>query len=106
MRNASKSAQRENSLGAALEALRSVNREQTSLYADIGRMIVERQQGETWGKSIVGNLANDLRREVSGRPMKAQAFSVRPASGTVKVRGCLVTISVIIGVGCLGEAQL
>jgi hypothetical protein len=36
---------------AQLEALRSVNREQITLYADIGRMIVERQQGETWGKS-------------------------------------------------------
>jgi predicted nuclease of restriction endonuclease-like (RecB) superfamily len=51
---------------AQLEALRSVNREQISLYADIGQMIVERQQGETWGKSIVGNLADDLRKEFPG----------------------------------------
>jgi hypothetical protein len=33
---------------AQLEALRSVNREQISLYTDIGRMIVERQQRNTW----------------------------------------------------------
>jgi predicted nuclease of restriction endonuclease-like (RecB) superfamily len=46
--------------------LRSVNREQISLYADIGRMIVEKQQGETWGKSIVGNLADDHRQEFPG----------------------------------------
>jgi predicted nuclease of restriction endonuclease-like (RecB) superfamily len=51
---------------AQLEALRSVNREQISLYSDIGRMIVERQQGETWGKSIVGTLAADLRKEFPG----------------------------------------
>jgi predicted nuclease of restriction endonuclease-like (RecB) superfamily len=51
---------------AQLEALRSVNREQISLYADIGQMIVEKQQGETWGKSIVGNLADDLRKEFPG----------------------------------------
>ena len=51
---------------AQLVALRSVNREHIALYADIGRMIVERQQGETWGKSIVGNLADDLRDEFPG----------------------------------------
>ncbi len=26
-------------------------------------MIVEKQQGDTWGKSVVGNLADDLRKE-------------------------------------------
>jgi predicted nuclease of restriction endonuclease-like (RecB) superfamily len=51
---------------AQLDALRSVNREQISLYADIGRMIVERQQGDTWGKGIVDNLADDLRKEFPG----------------------------------------
>lgn len=48
---------------AQLQALRSVNSELISLYADIGRMIVEKQQGDTWGKSVVGNLAEDLRKE-------------------------------------------
>ena len=51
---------------AQLEALCSVNREHISLYADIGRMIVERQQGDTWGKGIVDNLADDLRKEFPG----------------------------------------
>lgn len=51
---------------AQLDALRLVNREQISLYLDIGRMIVERQQGDTWGKAIVGNLARDLREEFPG----------------------------------------
>jgi len=51
---------------AQLQALRAVNYEQIALYTDIGRMIVERQQGETWGKSIVGNLAKDLRPEFPG----------------------------------------
>jgi predicted nuclease of restriction endonuclease-like (RecB) superfamily len=51
---------------AQLQALRYVNREQIDLYNDIGRMIVEKQQGETWGKSIVGSLAEDLGREFPG----------------------------------------
>jgi len=51
---------------AQFQALRSVTREQISLYADIGRMIVEKQEGKTWGKSIVGNLADDLRKEFPG----------------------------------------
>jgi predicted nuclease of restriction endonuclease-like (RecB) superfamily len=51
---------------AQLQALRYVNREQIDLYSDIGRMIVEKQQGETWGNSIVGNLAEDLSREFPG----------------------------------------
>ena len=29
-------------------------------------MIVEKQQGDTWGKSVVGNLADDLRKEFPG----------------------------------------
>ncbi len=51
---------------AQLQALRYVNREQIDLYSDIGRMIVEKQQGDTWGKNIVGNLAEDLGREFPG----------------------------------------
>jgi predicted nuclease of restriction endonuclease-like (RecB) superfamily len=44
-------------------ALRAVNRELVSLYRDIGRLIVERQKGETWGKSVVQKLSADLRKE-------------------------------------------
>lgn len=51
---------------AQLDALRVVNQGLISLYADIGRMIVEKQQGDTWGKSVVGNLARDLREEFPG----------------------------------------
>ena len=42
---------------AHLAALRQVNRELVGLYADVGRLIVSRQEGETWGKSVVANLA-------------------------------------------------
>src|SRR3989338_9335860 len=45
---------------AQYEALKAVNKELISLYWDIGRMIVERQKGETWGKSVVKLLARDL----------------------------------------------
>jgi predicted nuclease of restriction endonuclease-like (RecB) superfamily len=51
---------------AQLQALRAVNREQIVLYLDIGRMIVDRQRGDTWGKAVVDNLANDLREEFPG----------------------------------------
>lgn len=44
-------------------ALKAVNTELVGLYWDIGRMIVERQAGETWGKAIVQQLAGDLQRE-------------------------------------------
>src|SRR5947209_19701464 len=38
---------------AQLKAALSVNREMIRLYWDIGRLIVERQQREGWGKGIV-----------------------------------------------------
>jgi predicted nuclease of restriction endonuclease-like (RecB) superfamily len=55
------------------EALKAVNKELISLYWDIGRMIVERQKKEKWGKSVVERLANDLRTEFPG----IQGFSAR-----------------------------
>jgi predicted nuclease of restriction endonuclease-like (RecB) superfamily len=48
---------------AQLAALRSVNRELIELYWDIGRLILQRQQGETWGRAVVENLSRDLRAE-------------------------------------------
>lgn len=51
---------------AQYEALKAVNKELISLYWDIGRMIVERQKEETWGKSVVERLARDLQTEFPG----------------------------------------
>ncbi|MBD2054467.1 DUF1016 domain-containing protein [Oculatella sp. FACHB-28] len=51
---------------AQYAALKSVNKELIALYWDIGRLIVERQQGATWGKSIVEQLAKDLQTEFPG----------------------------------------
>lgn len=51
---------------AQYEALKSVNKELIVLYWDIGQMIVERQQGATWGKSVVSRLAEDLQMEFPG----------------------------------------
>jgi predicted nuclease of restriction endonuclease-like (RecB) superfamily len=51
---------------AQYEALRAVNKELIGLYWDIGRMIVERQKGDTWGKSVVEWLARDLHAESPG----------------------------------------
>ena len=51
---------------AQYEALKAVNKELIALYWDIGKMIVERQQGKSWGKSIVERLAADLQQEFLG----------------------------------------
>lgn len=58
---------------AQYEALKAVNKEMISLYWDIGQMIVERQKGKTWGKSVVEQLAKDLQIEFPG----IQGFSSR-----------------------------
>ena len=51
---------------ARYAALKSVNKELVGLYWDIGRMIVERQQIQGWGKSVVEQLAKDLQSEFPG----------------------------------------
>ena len=51
---------------AQYEALRAVNKELVALYWDIGRMIVERQQGRSWGTAVVRTLADDLQKEFPG----------------------------------------
>jgi len=58
---------------AQYEALKAVNKELISLYWDIGRMIIERQKGKSWGKSVVERLAKDLQAEFPG----ILGFSVR-----------------------------
>lgn len=45
------------------EALKAVNKALLTLYWDIGRLIMERQASTPWGKSIVEQLAKDLRSE-------------------------------------------
>lgn len=51
---------------AQYEALKAVNKQLVGLYWDIGRMIVERQDIEGWGKAVVEQLAADLRTEFPG----------------------------------------
>lgn len=51
---------------AQYAALKAVNTELVGLYWDIGRLIVERQDVEGWGKSVVEQLAVDLRTEFPG----------------------------------------
>jgi predicted nuclease of restriction endonuclease-like (RecB) superfamily len=51
---------------AQYAALRAVNKELIGLYWDIGRMIVGRQEGRSWGKAVVERLAADLRVEFPG----------------------------------------
>jgi len=48
---------------AQYEALRAVNKELIKLYCDIGKMIVEQQKGNTWGKAVVERLSKDLQVE-------------------------------------------
>jgi predicted nuclease of restriction endonuclease-like (RecB) superfamily len=51
---------------AQYEALKAVNREMINLYWAIGEMIVSRQHGDSWGKSVVEQLAKDLQTEFPG----------------------------------------
>ncbi len=51
---------------AQYEALKVVNKELIALYWDIGKLIITRQQGETWGKSVVEQLSKDLQKEFPG----------------------------------------
>src|SRR5438094_2414327 len=51
---------------AQLKAALSVNREMIRLYWDIGRLIVERQEREGWGKGIVDRLAKDIQKAFPG----------------------------------------
>lgn len=51
---------------AQYRAMQAVNHEQIALYWEIGRMIVERQQKYGWGKSIVENLAAELKQTFPG----------------------------------------
>lgn len=45
------------------EALKTVNKQLINLYTEIGKMIHEKQEKFGWGKSVVENLAKDLKLE-------------------------------------------
>jgi hypothetical protein len=47
-----------------LEAAHQLNREQMMLYYKIGEIIVEKQETEGWGKSIVEQLSKDLEKKL------------------------------------------
>jgi predicted nuclease of restriction endonuclease-like (RecB) superfamily len=69
---------------AQYQALKAVNRELISLYWDIGRIIVARQQNTGWGRSVVERLTSDLRLEFPG----ISGFS---ASNLWRMRGFYTT---------------
>jgi predicted nuclease of restriction endonuclease-like (RecB) superfamily len=46
-----------------LAAFRAVNKELIDMYWDLGKMIVERQEQNGWGKSVVELLSKDLRKQ-------------------------------------------
>lgn len=57
---------KERILSAQYEALKTVNKELITLYWDIGRMIVGKQEHASWGKSVVEQLAKDLQSDFPG----------------------------------------
>ena len=60
-------------LSSQYEALKAVNKELITLYWDIGKSIVEKQEAFGWGKSVVKNLSEELQKEFVGM----KGFSVR-----------------------------
>ena len=51
---------------AQASALKSVNKQLISLYWDLGKRIVEKQEKEKWGDSVIEKLALDLQRAFPG----------------------------------------
>lgn len=51
---------------AQYDALRVVNQQLIKLYWDMGQLIVEKQETEGWGKSVVDQLSQDLQAEFPG----------------------------------------
>jgi predicted nuclease of restriction endonuclease-like (RecB) superfamily len=51
---------------AQTKAMLSVNHELIQLYWDIGRQIVEQQEGKGWGQSVLEHLAHDLQTAFPG----------------------------------------
>ena len=51
---------------AQYDALKAVNKELITLYWDIGKSIVAKQEKLGWGKAIVETLAKDLQKRISG----------------------------------------
>ena len=60
-------------LSKQYEALKSVNKELISLYWDIGKSIVQKQNSLGWGKSVVKVLSEELQKEFVG----IKGFSLR-----------------------------
>jgi predicted nuclease of restriction endonuclease-like (RecB) superfamily len=58
---------------AQYRALQTVNKEQIYLYWEIGKLIAERQEQYSWGKSVVESLAQELQRTFVG----VNGFSAR-----------------------------
>lgn len=48
------------------EALKQVNKQLIKLYWSIGKSIVEKQEEQAWGKSVVESLSKDLQKEFIG----------------------------------------
>ena len=64
---------KERILSSQYEALKKVNKELIDLYWNIGKEIVAKQEAYGWGKSVVKNLSDELRKEFVG----IKGFSVQ-----------------------------
>ncbi|MDY6911700.1 MAG: PDDEXK nuclease domain-containing protein [Chloroflexota bacterium] len=71
---------------AQYEARRAVNTELIGLCWNVGKTIIERQKGDTWGKSVVQQLSKDLQVEFPG----IQGFS---SSGLWRMKSFYETYS-------------
>ena len=60
-------------LSSQYQALKKVNKELISLYWQIGKSILEKQEAFGWGKSVVKNLSEELQKEFVG----LRGFSVQ-----------------------------
>jgi len=54
---------KKNLVNSRIRAVRSINSELIGLYWNIGKLILEKQNANSWGKSIVEKLSKDLQKE-------------------------------------------
>lgn len=96
-------------------ALKSVNTELIDLCWDVGQVIIEKQKGDTWGKSVVEQLSRDVQNEFPGikgfsssglwrMKMFYETYSQSPKLAPL-VREIGWTHNIIIMEKCKDEAQ-
>ena len=75
----------------------SANAEMVLTYWDIGRMILERQEREGWGASVIPRLARDLHNE-----LPENAGDIKLPQAVAKISGARIIVQQLVAKKLLG----